>query len=105
VRGEYSGPRLPPESVTQLERHPTPLKTGNPQPVREYREWLTRLTLTAGQKDANALSKRLEDMSDAELAFADAWCERQIARAERKLTGMRKAEEQVTPQAAAHADA
>jgi hypothetical protein len=80
-------------------------KTGNPQAVREYREWLTRLHLVRGDEDANALSKRLEDMSADELAFTDAWCERQIARAQRKLTGMRKAEEQVTQQPAAQSDA
>jgi hypothetical protein len=80
-------------------------KTGNPQAVREYREWLTRLHLVNSDQDADVLTKRLEDMSPDELAFADAWAERQIARAQRKLTGMRKAEEQITQQAAAQADA
>ena len=80
-------------------------KTGNPQAVREYREWLTRLRLVSGDHDQDVLDKRLDDMTPDELAFADAWAERQIARARRKLTGMRKAEEQVTQQAAAQADA
>jgi hypothetical protein len=80
-------------------------KTGNPQAVREYREWLTRLRLVSGDHDQDVLDKRLDDMTPDELAFADAWAERQIARAQRKLTGMRKAEEQVTQQAAAQADA
>ena len=80
-------------------------KTGNPQAVREYREWLSRLTLTTQAEAENVMNKRLEDMTPDELAFADAWAERQIARAQRKLTGMRKAEEQVTQQAAAQADA
>jgi hypothetical protein len=40
------------------------------------------------------MNKRIEDMTPDELAFADAWCERQIARAERKMAGMRKAAEQ-----------
>jgi hypothetical protein len=80
-------------------------KTGNPQAVREYREWLSRLTLTTEeQAQNNALNKRLEDMTPDELAFADAWAERQIARAQRKLTGIRKAEEQVTQRAAAQTD-
>jgi hypothetical protein len=64
--------------------------------VREYREWLTRLHLVSSDQDADALTKRLEDMTPDELAFADAWAERQIARAQRKLTGM-KAEEQQVP--------
>ena len=80
-------------------------KTGNPQAVREYREWLSRLTLTTQAEAENVMNKRLEDMTPDELAFADAWAERQIARAQRKLTGMRKAEEQDRQQAAAQADA
>ena len=66
-------------------------KTGNPQAVREYREWLSRLTLTTQEQAENALSKPLEDMTPDELAFADAWAERQIARAARRLAVRRRA--------------
>jgi hypothetical protein len=63
-------------------------KTGNPQAVREYREWLTRLTLTTAEQAENALNKRLEDMTPDELAFADAWAERQLNRALRRAKGL-----------------
>jgi hypothetical protein len=63
-------------------------KTGNPQAVREYREWLTRLQLVSGDHDQNVLDKCLEDMTPDELAFADAWAERQLNRALRRAKGL-----------------
>jgi hypothetical protein len=68
-------------------------KTGNPQAVREYREWLMRLRLVGSDAGENALHKPLEDMTPDGLAFADLYAERRIARAARRLEGMRKAAE------------
>jgi hypothetical protein len=56
--------------------------------VREYREWLTRLQLVSGDHDQNVLDKCLEDMTPDELAFADAWAERQLNRALRRAKGL-----------------
>jgi hypothetical protein len=64
-------------------------KTGNPQAVREYREWLTRLHLVQAGGDTDVLTKPLADMTPDELAFADAWAERQIARAQRRAAALR----------------
>jgi hypothetical protein len=81
---------IPAEQAAVFEAIRDNAKTGNPQAVREYREWLTRLHLVSSDQDASALSKRLEDMSPDELAFADAWAERQFARAAKRLAGLRR---------------
>jgi hypothetical protein len=56
--------------------------------VSEYREWLARLHLVSGDHDADVMVKPLEDMTPDELAFADAWAERQINRALQRAKGL-----------------
>jgi hypothetical protein len=51
---------------------------------------LTRLQFVSGDHDQDVLGKRLEDMGADELAFADAYAERQIARATKRMAGLRR---------------
>jgi len=81
---------LPADQADVFEAIRDKAKTGNPQAVREYREWLTRLQLTSGDAGTDAMAKPLEDMTPDELAFAHAWCERQIARAAKRMAGLRR---------------
>jgi hypothetical protein len=79
---------LPADQAAVFEAIRDKAKTGNPQAVREYREWLTRLQLVSGNHDQDVLDKRLEDMTPDELAFADAWAERQLNKALRRAKGL-----------------
>jgi hypothetical protein len=62
-------------------------KQGNPQAAAQLLAWLTRFPPQLSQ--AVEEGKALEDMTPDELAFAEAWALRQIARAQRKLHGIR----------------
>jgi hypothetical protein len=80
---------VPVELAPVIEALRDKAKTGNPQAAREYLAYLTRFQpqSTVGIEDLEV--KALEDMTPDELAFAEAWALRQVARAQRKLQGLK----------------
>lgn len=80
---------LPADQAPVFEAIRDQAKTGNPQAVREYREWLVKLPMQYGSETEDWQAKTLEEMTPEELDFAEAWALRQIARAQRKLQGIR----------------
>jgi hypothetical protein len=64
-------------------------KAGNPQAAAQYLQLLICFPPQSTVDLEDLEVKALEDMTPDELAFAEAWALRQIARAQRKLEGIR----------------
>jgi hypothetical protein len=77
---------------------------GNPAAAREYRAWLSVFGVQeASDTDLDIVS--LEDMTPAQRAFARAYLERRIARAEKRYVGLYREQlrERAASAVAAHA--
>jgi hypothetical protein len=65
-------------------------KQGNARAAAQLLAWLTRFPVQQGSGE-DRQDKALEDMTPDELAFAEAWANRQVNRAMRRAQGMHAA--------------